>query len=138
MRRILLDVNVVLDVLLDREPHVTEAAAIWAAIEREHLTGILSAHAVTTIYYLAQRAHGRPFAQRALVDLLTVFHVAPVDEFIVRRALTLGWQDFEDAVSAVAAEAAGCIGLVTRDTDGFPNAPLPIFDPASIIAFLHL
>jgi hypothetical protein len=33
MKRVLIDTNVVLDVLLDREPFVKDAAAIWQAVE---------------------------------------------------------------------------------------------------------
>jgi len=33
MKRILFDTNVVLDVLLDRQPHVEASAAAWAAVE---------------------------------------------------------------------------------------------------------
>jgi hypothetical protein len=33
MRRVLFDTNIVLDVLLDREPHVEASAAAWAAVE---------------------------------------------------------------------------------------------------------
>jgi hypothetical protein len=52
MKRILLDVNVVLDVLLDRAPHADASSFIWAAVERGHLNGWLAAHGVTTIHYL--------------------------------------------------------------------------------------
>ena len=52
MKRVLVDVNVVLDVLLDRQPHVEASAAVWAAIETGSSEGLLAAHAVTTIHYL--------------------------------------------------------------------------------------
>jgi hypothetical protein len=49
MKRILLDVNVVLDVLRDRKPHADASSFVWAAVERGHLKGWLAAHGVTTI-----------------------------------------------------------------------------------------
>jgi hypothetical protein len=33
MKRVLVDTNVVLDVLLDRHPHAGGSVAVWAAIE---------------------------------------------------------------------------------------------------------
>jgi len=54
-------------------------------------------------------------------DLLTVFRVAPVDDAVIGRALTLAWRDFEDAVCAAAADAAGCNAIVTRDPRGFAD-----------------
>jgi hypothetical protein len=54
----------------------------------------------------------------------------------VRRALALAWPDFEDAVCAAAAEASGCDALVTRDPDGYANAPFPVIDPAAALSWL--
>jgi hypothetical protein len=125
---------VVLDVLLDRKPHAHTSARLWAAVEEGRVNGLIAAHSVTTLHYLAHRARGARFAKQALQDLLTVFGVATVDEVVVRRALGLGWADFENAVSAIAAEAAGCRALVTRDPSGFADAPLPVLDPAGALA----
>ena len=55
MKRIVFDVNVVLDVLLDRQPHVEASAAAFAAIEGGAAEGLLAAHGVTTIHYLVRR-----------------------------------------------------------------------------------
>jgi hypothetical protein len=51
MRRILFDTNLVLDVLLDRHPHV-EASAGWAIAETGAVEGMLAGHAITTIHCL--------------------------------------------------------------------------------------
>lgn len=42
--RVLFDLNVVLDVLLDRQPHVTDSAAMWAQVELGHVDGYMAAH----------------------------------------------------------------------------------------------
>ncbi len=55
MKRVLFDVNVVLDVLLDRKPHADASAAAWAAVETGTAEGFLAAHAVTTIHYLIRK-----------------------------------------------------------------------------------
>lgn len=52
MKRVLFDMNVILDVLLDRKPYVEAGAVAWAAIETGISEGLLAAHAVTTIHYL--------------------------------------------------------------------------------------
>ena len=48
MTRILFDVNVVLDVLLDRKPHVEASAAAWAAVETGMAEGLLASLQSTT------------------------------------------------------------------------------------------
>jgi predicted nucleic acid-binding protein len=127
--RILVDLNVILDVLFDREPHASSASALWAAVESGAVDGLLAAHNVTTLHYLATRARGREFGARCVADVLSVFDVAPVDRAVVEDALALGWGDFEDAVCAVAAAACDCRLIATRDLTGFRGAPIPALDP---------
>lgn len=136
MKRLLLDLNVVLDVILDCAPGADAAAALWAAIERGQGHGMLPAHGLTTIFYLLEKARGASFAREGVERLIGIFGVAPVDDEVVRRALVLAWPDFEDAVCAAAAEASGCHAIVTRDADGYPNASLPVIDPAAALVWL--
>lgn len=134
MKRILLDVNVLLDVLLDRPPHATSASQLWTAVENGRVAGLIPAHGVTTIHYLIRRSKGQAFADRAVKDLLTVFGVAAVDAGVLNKALSLRFRDFEDAVCASAAESAGCDLLVTRDSTGFKASPVPVALPAVALA----
>jgi predicted nucleic acid-binding protein len=136
VKRLLLDLNVFLDVILDRSPDADIAAALWAVIERGTGHGMVPAHGVTTIFYLLEKARDSAFAREGIERLISVFAVAPVDDNVVRRALALAWPDFEDAVCAAAAEASGCDALVTRDPDGYPNAPFPVIDPAAALSWL--
>lgn len=136
MTRLLFDVNVVLDVLLDRAPFAASSSAAWEAVERGRADGVLSAHAVTTIHYLNTRAVGGRAARRTTEALLDVFGVAPVDEAVLRSALALGWVDFEDAVTAAAARRARCHAIVTRDPKGFPRSPVRVVTPDEAVAWL--
>ena len=136
MKQLLLDLNVILDVILERRPGADAAAALWAAIEDGHGRGFIPAHGVTTIFYLLEKARGAAFAREGVEQLMGVFGVAPVNDTVLRRALVFGWPDFEDAVCAAAAEASGCEAIVTRDPDGYPNAPLPVIDPAAALSAL--
>jgi predicted nucleic acid-binding protein len=61
-----------------------------------------------------------------IASLLQVFEVAAVDGNVLRDALQYETQDFEDAVSAAAAEATGCEAIVTRDPKGFRTAGLRV------------
>jgi predicted nucleic acid-binding protein len=136
LKRLLLDVNIVLDVLLERSPHFPHAAALWAAIERGKASGLLAAHAVTIVHYLVAREHDRRRARQALDRLLSVYTVAAVDDAVVRRAMTLDWPDFEDAVTAAAAASAGCDALVSRNPRDFKGSPVPVVDAAAALALI--
>jgi len=62
--KILFDTNVILDVLLDREPFANEAALLMSMVEQAEITGFICATTVTTIHYLATKALGLQAASR--------------------------------------------------------------------------
>ena len=129
MIKVLIDANVILDVLLLRRPWLAESEALWKFIEFGHGRGMLSAHAVTTIFYFVRKDRGFNRAKEAVDALLTVFGVAEVNIDILRSALLLNSTDFEDATTAAAAQAAGCGLIATRDPKGFRNSPVPAVSP---------
>ena len=126
--------NIVLDVLLKREPHFKASRAVWAMVETGSVDGLLSAHAVTTIHYLIRRHLGEVKTLRVLTELLEVFDVAPVDGAVLNRALIISASDFEDAVTAAAARHAKCDFIVSRDTTGFRGSSVPCLTPEATIA----
>jgi predicted nucleic acid-binding protein len=132
----LIDVNVVLDVLLDRKPHVAASAAVWAAIETGAAEGLLAAHAVTTIHYLIRKEQSVAQARRTVLSILRVFRVATVDEGVIQDALQLPSPDFEDAVTISAARLAGCELIVTRDPRGFRQSPVRVLTPEAAAPLL--
>lgn len=135
MKHLLLDLNVLLDVILER-PDAPAAAALWGALEKGGGVGHIPAHGITTINYVLAESKDRRFARRGVEALLTVFSVAAVDEPVMRRAIALDWPDFEGAVCAAAAEAAGCHAVVTRDPKGFDGSPVRVIDPGTALAWL--
>ena len=137
MKRVLFDVNVVLDVLLDRKPFAESSSAVWGAVERGEVEGLLSAHAVTTLHYLNAKAVGVRIATETTESLLTVFDVAPIDEAVLRAALALEWPDFEDAVTAAGARRAKCDAVVTRNPRDFKGAPVRVLTPAEAVAWIE-
>ena len=136
MTRILFDVNVVLDVLLDRKPHVEASAAAWAAVETGMAEGLLAAHAVTTIHYLVRKEAGAAKARRIVSAILRVFGVAAVNGAVLQEALQLSCPDFEDAVTAAAARLASCDYIVTRDPKGFRGSPVRPLTPEAALPLL--
>jgi predicted nucleic acid-binding protein len=134
---VLLDTNVVLDVLLQREPHFADSAAVLGVVESGLVTGLLGATSVTTIYYLIDKALGARRARRHIETLLSLCEVAPVGEEVLREALALGFADYEDAVLHEAARRARAQGIVTRDQSGFRRAELPVYTPDELLTTLR-
>lgn len=138
MTRLLLDVNLVLDVLLDRRPHSVLASRVWSAVENGAAEGLLSAHALTTIHYLNAKATNARMAGETTEALLSVFDVAPVDEHVLREAAGMAWRDFEDAVTAAAARRARCQAIVTRNPADFAGSRVRVLTPPEAAAWLGI
>ena len=137
MTKALFDANVVLDILLERKPHVEPSAVAFAAIETGLAEGLLAGHAVTTIHYLIRKEMPAPKARRILSAILRVLRVAPVDDDVIRVALGLPSPDFEDAVTAAAALQAGCDYIITRDPKGFAGSPVRFLAPEQFVPILR-
>jgi predicted nucleic acid-binding protein len=134
--RILLDVNVILDVLADRKPWVDASAAVLALLEDDGIDGFVAAHSVTTLYYLTAKYLTPKKATAAMVDLLKLVSVAEVNQDVILKALSLGWADFEDAVQGVCAVQVGADFLITRDTSGFEALSIPALTPNEFLGLL--
>ena len=132
--KVLFDTNVVLDVLLDREPYVDVAAKLFALVDNGRVEGSICATTATTIYYIAAKSFGRRRAHAQVHELLALFAVAPADRDVFDRALDLDFTHFEDAVLHEAARNAGAAAIVTRDGVDFAKATVPVFDPQELLA----
>jgi predicted nucleic acid-binding protein len=132
--RVLFDTNVVLDQLLEREPHVDAAEQLLSLADAGRLEGLICATTATTIHYLAAKAVGAQASTEFIRRLLAFLDVACVDREVLRNALDLGFADFEDAVIHEAARQAGAHAIVTRNSRDFARSELPVFSPAELLA----
>lgn len=135
--KVLFDTNVVLDLLLDREPHAEWAASLISRVERGELIGYLGATTITTVFYLATKVTGAKAAREQIEKLLGLFEVAPVHRGVLEAALTAGFSDFEDAVLYEAGRCAGAQCIVTRNVKDFARAVVPVYLPVELEAALR-
>ncbi len=135
--KILFDTNVILDVLLDREPFSNDAAFLMSLVEQSEIIGFICATTVTTIYYLAAKALGHQAASGHIRTLLNLFVVAPVNRVVLKGAAASKFKDFEDAVIHASAIHAGAEYIVTRNSADFKESRLPVFSPTDLIKNLE-
>jgi predicted nucleic acid-binding protein len=135
--KLLLDINVLLDVLLDREPWSEAASQLLSAVESTETQGFVAPHTLPTIYYVMAQSRNRSVAAAAVTDLLRILDVAPLTKADYQEALALPITDFEDAIQAAAASKLGVDYLVTRNEKDFRGAAVPVSDPATVVALLQ-
>lgn len=133
----LFDTNVILDLLLDREPFNAPATWLISQAEAGAINGALCATTLTNIFYIASKALNRQQAATAVANIMSIFEVAPVTRAVIEDALTTPIQDFEDAVLYQSAIHYGCQLIVTRNTKDFTHTRIPVMTPDEFIALLH-
>jgi len=134
---VLFDTNVLLDVLLKRDPHAPPTVQLFAAVEHGILRGLIAASTVPTVYYLAHKVVGARQARTHLRQLLKLFDVAPVNRAVLEDALQARFSDYEDAVIHEAARHAGAEGIVTRNGQDFRQATLRVYAPDELVRIVQ-
>lgn len=130
--RVLIDTNIVLDFLQEREPFAENAARLFERIDNREIEGFIAATTITNIYYIVRRAAGVVVAQDAITQILSELNICAVDRDVLEQALALNFQDFEDAVQYVCALVHGVDVIVTRDATGFVSAEIPVVLPEEL------
>ena len=134
MDKLFVDINVILDVALAREPHLKSSQKILSLIERKKVMGYISAISCATIYYLIQKGSDSKTAVTYIRNLLKLLSVVGVDKKALEKGLELETNDFEDGIQIVCAEACQSDYIITRDASHYKNSPIPAVSPAEYLA----
>ncbi len=135
--RVLLDVNVILDVLLEREEWRIDADVIWKAAQTDELDCCVAASSLTDVFYIARRFIGQEKAKAAVGVCLEVLTPLTIDQMIVDAAFARRESDFEDAIQIVVASVEKVDAIITRDAAGFNDSPIAVMSPADLASRLQ-
>jgi predicted nucleic acid-binding protein len=135
--QVLFDVNIILDVLQEREAFYDFSARLLALAETGRIQGWLAAHSVTTLFYLVAKDRSSDQARVTLTSLLQFLKVAPVDQSTIEQALNLPYRDFEDAVQMMSALQIRADYLLSRNVKDYQPAPLEVIQPVELLAILQ-
>ncbi len=127
--RVLIDTNVVLDFLQEREPFAENAAKLFERVDTGEIEGFIAATTITNIYYIVRKAAGAIVAQDAITQVLTDLNICVVDRNVLEQAIALNFRDFEDAVQYVCGVVYSVDAIVTRDASGFVSVDIPVISP---------
>jgi predicted nucleic acid-binding protein len=132
--KLLIDTNVVLDVLLNRQPFCEDAAKVLKLVARRNIEEYISASAITDIYYIANKMIRDKTKVRKLIEqLLKVVKIAAVSSEEINKALELKWNDFEDSVQYSVALLADMDGIITRNTSDYIDSDINIWTPKEFL-----
>lgn len=134
--KILIDTNIVLDLILEREPFVENAILLFEQIECGNLAGYIAATTITNVFYIIRKIEGREVALAAIHRLLIGLQFCAIDRQTIETALSLGLKDFEDSIQLACATLDQLDAIVTRDPKDFSSSNLPIYSPTELLTQL--
>ncbi|MDR2671050.1 MAG: PIN domain-containing protein [Oscillospiraceae bacterium] len=135
---VLLDTNIIMDALQERQPHDAAAKEILRRSQSGGLDCLFTANAATDIFFLYSKARDLLSARAVLSFLLTHYEVVSITQEDCVNAMAAGIDDFEDALVAVCAAKAKVDYIVTRDEKFLQsNSPIPLISAEALLEKLH-
>jgi predicted nucleic acid-binding protein len=131
--RVLLDINVILDAMLQRQPWHMDADAVLQAAAVGQVTCATTTLSLATIFYVGRRVVGTAVARATVRKYLIAFEILPIDKQTLLDADTIPGNDFEDNILIAAAVTASLDAIVTRNLADFSHSPIPVWAPAELL-----
>ncbi|MBR4384969.1 MAG: PIN domain-containing protein [Treponema sp.] len=136
---ILIDSNIILDVVQEREPFTSNAKNILSQCITRRINGFVTAHSLCDIFYILRK--DKTLAERlsligTLCKYVTVLSERQSDfEDIANNPET---RDLEDSLQMVCAENYALDYIVTRNTKDFSASKIPAIEPDTFINILKV
>ena len=133
--RLMIETNILLDVLVKREPFYEASREVLRLCEEKKVQGFLSASAATDIFYLVRRhLHSTESAYKCLGYVLDILKVLTVTNEDVINAYTKKAHDFEDCLLAVCAVSNKCDYIITRNKKDFEEFDIETLSPEELLS----
>ena len=122
---ILVDTNIIIDALANREPYADDAKRIMEKCAAREITGILAAHSIPNLFYI-------------LKNLCEIFQISDLNEKKIVAALeNNAFSDFEDGLQEECAVEAMADYIVTRNPADFKHSRVKVILPDKLLRELE-
>lgn len=134
--KVLLDTDVILDFILQRQPFCTEAKEIFVHLANGKFEAYVCDITVLNIFYIARKQFDSIQIRAEISKLLQIVNICSADHQILQTALISPISDYEDAVQNEVAIKENLDAIITRNAKDFKNSQLEIYAPDAFIQIL--
>jgi len=132
--KLLIDANIILDALMNREPWAEDAQDIILAIAEEKAEGFITASSFTDIYYLLRKhLKDKELTKKSLISLLELVKILDVNSTDCEKAFNVPMTDYEDALLALCGKRHKIDYIVTRNIKHFGESPVKAIESKDIL-----
>ena len=132
---VLLDTNVVLDLMLERDPWRVEAVAIGRPTRGGSSGATFAPRQSRTSFTSAAGWSGPEKARNIVRTCLDRLKVVSVTRDLLHAAERRHGSDFEDDLQIECAAHASLEAIVTRNPSDFVASPVPVLSPGELLAY---
>ena len=129
--RLMLDTNVVIDFLNEREPFYQDARLLMMCIKLGEFDAYLTGSQFTDLIYVLSDGGRKGLLEEALRQLRglrTFIDVCTIDGNNIDQMLDTTWEDPEDYLIYDAAKSLNASAIITRDQKGFEHSDIKTLD----------
>lgn len=137
--KILLDTNILLDSILQRDEFVVNARKVIRYCV-SLADGYVAAHSLTNIFYVLSQSEKRPIedCRQNIIKICQLFKICEINKENVIKAVTnIDFEDFEDSLQYACAEDVDIDVIITRNVKDFPKKQIPVLTPAEFLNLLN-
>ena len=127
--KILVDVNVFIDVMTKRANWQGSFRALNLARTSPEIEGWTSALTVPLLYFFWLRVTEEKQARADAQAAIKGFRLVPLSVDIIDKAIASALPDFEDNIQIMSAETIGADHIVTRNKKDFQPASISVLNP---------
>lgn len=128
--RVLIDTNILVDLLLGREPYYDIAYDILTMCADKKIYGYLAAHSVPNLFYILRKFLTKEERREAIKDICQILKVEGIDSLKILSALDHEeFGDFEDCLQEECAVAVSADYIITRNVKDFVSSRIPAIAP---------
>ncbi len=134
MKKIYLDSDVLLDLLLDREPFSDDIAILIEDSINSEIKLCTSPISITNINYIIGRLENKNKADLKTKKILKIVSMENIGQMVIDKASNSRFKDFEDSVQNYCAVESGHEIIITRNTKDYKESELSIMTPREYLA----
>ncbi|MCL2265380.1 MAG: PIN domain-containing protein [Treponema sp.] len=132
--KVIVDTNIIIDVLGKNEKFYDDSYKIILLGLEGEIETIMSASAVTDVYYILMKyIHDAVTVREKIFLLANNVKICKATSEDITNAVILFMPDFEDAVIAAIAKREKADFIITRNDSDFSNSPVPAISPAQFV-----
>ena len=132
--KILIDTNVLLDYLLEREPFFEDAKKVILLCMEGNVKGYIAAHSISNMFFILRKDYTAKERREILVNLCKIFEVEGIDKAKLLSGLANEkFSDFEDCLQMECAKSCGAEFIVTRNVSDYSTSDIKAILPSEYL-----